>query len=203
MKKDTTILENQDISVAERQLFSYRDHSTSCFYKVLKDCGSLNTGFLKETWERTLDTQITDDQWKEAWKNAISLSVCNRVKAMQLKILHRAHISPSRRHKFEEELSPICLKCKTEEGDLVHCFWLCREIQKFCAVIEQEISGILYFNIGCDPKHMLLGIFDEINMDKHKKNTLQVSDILCKKMYSPELDNGQNSYKVFKAQGNT
>lgn len=147
MKKDTTLFTNQDISAVERHLFSQMNSSTSSFYKVLKDCVFSNTDSLKRTWERTLDIQITDDQWEEAWKNAGTLSICNRVKAMQLKILHRAHISPWQRHKFKEDCSPVCPKCKTEEGDLIHCFWFCREIQKFWVMVEQELNVIYLLSI--------------------------------------------------------
>lgn len=67
MKKDTNLLTNQDISAMERQLFSQMNSSTSSFYKVLKNCGSLNMDLLRRTWERTFNIQITDDQWEEAW----------------------------------------------------------------------------------------------------------------------------------------
>lgn len=180
VKKDTTFLTIQDISAMKRHLFSQINSSTSSFYKVLKDCGFSNTNSLKRTWERTLDIQITDDQWEEAWKNAGTLSICNRVKAMQLKILHRAH-------KFKEDCLPVCPKCKTEQGDLIHCFWFCREIQKFWVMVEQELNVILSINIGHGPKHMLLGIYDDIIVDKHKKSLCKFLTFCARKMYSFKL----------------
>lgn len=112
---------------------------------------------------------INQDISAEAWKNAGTLSICIKVKAMQLKLLHRAHISPSRRHKFKNDCSPVCLKCKTEEGNLAHCFWFCREIQKCWIIVEKELNIILSINIGRDPKYLLLGTSVEMILDKHKK----------------------------------
>ncbi len=54
-------------------------------------------------------------------------------------------------------------------------------------MVEQELNVILSINIGCGPKHMLLGIYDDIIIDKHK-NTLY--NILCNKMCPFEVVNG-------------
>lgn len=37
---------------------------------------------------------------------------------MQLKILHRAHVAPTRLSKYRKDVSLLCLKCKTGIGDL-------------------------------------------------------------------------------------
>ncbi len=67
-------------------------------------------------------------------------------------------------------------------------------------MVEQELNVILSINIGCGPKHMLLGIYDDIIVDKHK-NTL--CNILCNKMYPFEVVNGQSPFKGTMAQGYT
>ena len=141
--RDTTILQCQNSSHLERQLFLQKSgRSISLFYNVLKGYNTTNTYFLKGLWERELSVEIRDDGWNDARKNAKTLSVCNRVRAMQLKLLHRSHISPSQCHKFNPDASPLCPKCKIETGSLTHCLWHCRNIQQFWQVIGQEINKI-------------------------------------------------------------
>lgn len=148
--KDTTIRECQNISHIERQLFSQKSgRSISIFYNILKGY-TANTHFLKDSWEKELNVKKTDEGWYDVWNNAKTLSVCNRVRAMQLRPLHRAHISPSQRHKFNPNSSPLCPKCKIETGSLTHCLWHCRKVRQFWRVIGQETNKILSTNRNND-----------------------------------------------------
>lgn len=119
IKRDTRILTDQNTSSSERQLFRLQlGTSIRTFYCILKGYDNTNTCRLKEIWERELNVDITDGDWKEARMSIKTLSFCNRVKAIQLKILHRAHISPSQYHKFNADFSPLCPKCKIEMGSI-------------------------------------------------------------------------------------
>lgn len=159
VKRDTTLLLNQSYSCIEKLVFcSEAPKSISVFHNVLRDYGNISTLHLKQTWEKELDVKITNDQWYDAWKSVRDLRVCNRVKATQLKILHRAHISPSKRHRFDAEFSPICLKCKTEIASLTHCLWSCWKIQRFWFNVGQEINKILSVNFEINAIYMLLGL---------------------------------------------
>ncbi len=54
-KRDATILDHQNISSAEKQLFTPQlSNSMSSFYSLLKEYGVVSTSPLKETWEREL-----------------------------------------------------------------------------------------------------------------------------------------------------
>lgn len=86
----------------------------------------------------------------------------------QLKILHRAHISPSHCHRFNADFSPLCLKYKIETGSLTHCLWSCWKIQQFWYVIGREINKILAIAAECTPLYMLLGISHTSVTDKYK-----------------------------------
>lgn len=117
VRRKTSLLSDQSISDFEKQLFLPRfKTSIKSSYTLLKEYASTNTIHLKGLWEKELGMEINDEDWDNIWRNANSLSVCNRIKAIQLKILHQAHVSPSKRHKFNSDLSPLCPKCKTEVG---------------------------------------------------------------------------------------
>lgn len=68
--KDTRILQWQDISHLERQLFLQKyGSSISVFYNILKGYNITNTSSLKGLWERDLNVKITDDGWNDTWKS--------------------------------------------------------------------------------------------------------------------------------------
>ena len=180
--KDTSILQCQDISRLERQLFLQKSGSSiSLFYNILKEYNITNTSSLKGLWERELNVRITNDDWNDAWKSAKILNVCNRVRAMQLKLLHRVHISPSQRHKYNPNTSPLCPKCKIESGGLTHCLWDCRKIQQFWQVIGQEINKILSINSNNNPLYLLLGISDMSITDRFKRRLYQTLAFCARK----------------------
>ena len=85
---------------------------------MLREYPNANPHYLRKVWETELDVEIGEDMW---FGRMQTLSICNKAKAVQLKILHRAHISPSRRSKFKDGFSPMCSKCKIEIGCLTHC----------------------------------------------------------------------------------
>jgi len=113
--KDTSLCHNRSLSPIEKVLFQIPgEKSVSQLYKILKASSEGNVTFNSRlTWERELSVSISEDDWINIWKYAKSISVCNRAKAIQFKILHRMHISPNRRHAFNNSLSPLCLKCKS------------------------------------------------------------------------------------------
>ncbi len=146
-------------------------HSTksiSLFYSVLSEYVGTSTHFLKTIWERELNIQVADEDWNMVWKNAKSLRICNKVRAIQLKILHRAHISPSQHSRFRADFSPFCPKCKIEIGSLTHCLWFCIKIQRFLWGVSEQLNKILGVSLVPDPAYYLLGMSPPVGLDKCK-----------------------------------
>jgi len=67
---------------------------------------------------------ISENDWETVWSLANRLSVCNRARAIQLRILNRFHITPFLRHKHNPAHSPLCPKCKSDREDYIHCVWV-------------------------------------------------------------------------------
>lgn len=128
----------------------------SLLYKVLS--GTLNT---RSDWERELLVAISEEEWDDIWKYAKSILVCNRAKAIQFKIVHRLHISPNRRHTFNNALSPLCLRCKTQIGTLTHCLWSCNQLQIYWAKIVSEKCILFDKELAMDPVFLILGLPDQ------------------------------------------
>lgn len=167
---NTDLSERCDSSPVEKLLFlSDKKISVSVFYKAL--CFAPHAGLerLKGTWEKELNVDIRDEKWEDVWRYAKAISVCNRTQAIQLKIIHRMHISPNRRHHFNPTLSPMCLKCKIEVGTLTHCLWSCQKLQVYWCKVLSEIEKILGLKLEMDPVSLLLGLPSQYLISKHKK----------------------------------
>lgn len=83
---------------------------------------------------------ITEKMWEDIWDNARKITVCNQTRAMQLKILHRAHVAPNRLSKYRKDVSPFSLKCRTGIGDLTYFIMSYVKIQKYWS---DEIRKVL------------------------------------------------------------
>lgn len=140
----TTLISNTSASSLEKVLFGTVGRmSISLLYRAMHNIPPVTLQELIVKWEKELSVTINDNEWEDIWIYARSLSVCNCAKSIQFKILHRMHISPNRRHNFNPTLSPMCLKCKTENGTLTHCLWSCHKLQRYWSNILTEIEKIL------------------------------------------------------------
>ena len=106
----TTLIDHPVISAVERILFHQQFKvSLSSFYHVLNGFSAVGAQGVRDVWERELSVTIDEDKWDTIWSLAKKISICTRTRAIQLKILHRLHISPNRRHFFNRSLSPLCV----------------------------------------------------------------------------------------------
>ena len=180
--KDTSLLADMSVTQIEKQiLLSQGNASIRSFYASLRECSGPDTRSLGGVWERELGVEITEGMWDDIWDNARKITVCNRTRAMQLKILHRAHVAPSRLSKYRKDVSPLCLKCKTEVGDLTHCYWSCVKIQKYWSDILFEIQKVLEKRLELDPVSLLLGLPSDHVTDMYQKKLYNVMTFCARK----------------------
>lgn len=180
--KNTSLLADTNVTQIEKQiLLSQGKAAIRTFYASLEDCSGLGTRSLGEVWERELGVEITEEMWDDIWDNSKKITVCNRTRAMQLKILHRAHVAPNRLSKYRKDISPVCLKCKTEIGGLTHCYWSCVKIQKYWNDILSEMQKILKKQLDLNPVSMLLGLSNDRVNDKYQKRLYNVLTFCARK----------------------
>ena len=180
--KDTSLFADMNVTRIEKQvLLSQGKAAIRTFYASLGDYPSFGTQTLGEVWERELGVEITEEMWDDIWDNARKITVCNRTRAMQLKILHRAHIAPNRLSKYKKDVSPVCPKCKTEIGDLTHCYWSCVKIQKYWSDILLEMQKILRKKLELHPVSLLLGLSDDRVTDRYQKRLYNVLTFCARK----------------------
>lgn len=180
--KDTSLPADMNPTHLEKQvLLSRGDTSIKAFYASLRDSSNTSVRVLGGIWERELGVQINEKMWKKIWDNARKISVCNRTRAMQLKILHRVHIAPNRLSKYRKDVSPFCLKCKTGIGDLTHCLWSCVKIQKYWNDVLFELRKVLKKDLELDPVSLLLGLPSDHITDSYQKKLYNAMTFCARK----------------------
>lgn len=180
--KDTSLLADTSVTQIEKQvLLSQGKAAIRTFYASLGDDSNFGAGTLGEVWEKELGVEISEEMWDCIWDNARKITVCNRTRAMQLKILHRAHVAPNRLCKYRKDISPVCLKCKIEISDLTHCYWSCVKIQKYWNDILFEIQKVLKKKLEFNPIFLLLGLSDKSITDMYQKKLYNVLTFCARK----------------------
>ena len=110
-----------------------------------------------QVWAQDLGVEIDETTEISIWECASNISICNRAKELQFRVLHRLQISSQLLHKMDPRKSDMCVKCKKEVGSYIHTIWSCDHIQDFWAKIVSKLS--LFFNeeMVLDPICLLLG----------------------------------------------
>lgn len=111
----------------------------------------------RSAWEQDLGP-LSDDQWDSILRAIHKTSLCARHCLIQFKIVHWAHMSKTKLASFYPSLSPICDKCKTNDGTLFHMYWMCPKLQIFWNNVFNTLSKILGRNVVPSPTLALFGL---------------------------------------------
>lgn len=115
-------LENKLIAAIKRK------GTVSTMYKLLSamnPCTNLQT---KCQWERDMGLPISKLQWNTALKNSTTISKCVRYKMIQLKIIHRAYMTPETMSKIDPSVSNMCWHGCGSVETLMHMELSCCQI---------------------------------------------------------------------------
>lgn len=129
----------------------------SKFVECLNDSRVPNSQYLKMSWEKDLGIDISEDSWAEALRGIRSCSISSNFQLIQYKVVHRLHYSRTKLHSIYPSVSPLCIKCKSNEGTLAHLFWFCPKICKFWSEVFCFYSKVLKTDFPQDPKVAILG----------------------------------------------
>lgn len=180
-KKKCTLLNNAKVSNIKRQIFrTGGDISITVLYTILKGYTKPGVSKLGQTWKRELGVEITDDIWEDIWNNA-RITICNRSRALQLKILHWTHLSPSHFSKFKAGASCLWPECKINTGSLTHCLWSSLRLQKYWESVLCEMQKILKDEIDFDSVFLLYGLPNKRIQNKHLRKQFNVQTFCARK----------------------
>ncbi len=169
--KNTTLMTNNTTSCVEKALsLQIRKKCITVFYRALNSNSPHTSQTTKQAWEKDLGIAIDDADWREVWSQAMNISVCNRTKSIQFRIVHRKHITPVVKNKMDASNSPLCWKCNSETGNYFHCLWSCMKLQGYWSSIVNELTAIFGLPIRMDPMCLILGLPDhQITDSKHRR----------------------------------
>uniref|UniRef100_A0A3P9C5G3 Reverse transcriptase domain-containing protein n=1 Tax=Maylandia zebra TaxID=106582 RepID=A0A3P9C5G3_9CICH len=132
-------------------------HFVSKFYSEIYALIEDKLAWLRKSWGTLLKCEIDIQAWDKILLLPSKISVCNRFKELQYKILHNVYISPYIYSKYNMGISPNCLKCKVRVGTRFHCLWECAIIQSFWKEVCANISTAIGHQVTENPLMCILG----------------------------------------------
>ena len=130
----------------------------------------------KAYWENQFQLQIDERLWGNILLNSKRITCSNKSYETQFKIIHKLHVSPVIRSKYDPLCSPICPRCKSEQGTYSHMIWSCAQIRPFWVAIQDEISKLVGIKIPLNPLYYVLGA--DINAVQTKGNRHLINVLL-------------------------
>lgn len=117
---------------------------------------------LRAAWESDLGRTLTDDQWESVLDRVHTSSSSAKHSLIQLKVVHRAHLTNARLAKMYPEVEPSCPRCRSQPADLIHMFWVCPSLFTFWRCILKSFSEMFKTRIEPDPLCALFGLAPKV-----------------------------------------
>ena len=133
----------------------------SFIYNHLAAYAEITLDHIKNAWEEDLGLELSTDQWKNAQRNVHTSSICARHGLIQLKVLHRAHLSKVKICKMYPDSDPLCDRCKTLPATLAHMFWSCPKLSQYWTSIFKTLSDCFGHVLDPDPVLAIFGVAGE------------------------------------------
>lgn len=114
-----------------------RRGTVSALYKLLIQSLPDNTVSTKLQWEKDIGSTLTEEQWNTITRKLSLCSKCVHYKIIQIKIFHRAYVTPTTLKKMNPNVSELCWHGCGQIGTLGHLLWSCPSVKKLWdSVIE-------------------------------------------------------------------
>lgn len=155
----------------------------SHFIDVFNNQFDISTWYLKDSWEKDLGIQITNEDWEKSIKVINTCSINSRHQLIQYKVVHRLHYSRVKLKKFYPSISSKCNKCESAEGSLGHLFRSCPRLFEFWSEIFNFYSEAYSCDLAPDPAIAVFGWSDSLRgFSQQFKKAVQYGKVLAKKV---------------------
>ena len=136
----------------------------------------------RTSWERELELNLTDELWEDAIHTAWSSTPSARLELIQLKVLHRTHLSKSRLSEIYPHVADQCDKCHASDCNLSHMFFLCPRLQKFWSDYSAIMSKVLGGEITVCPFVAIFGLsIDFPHINRSQSDVLAFTSLLARR----------------------
>lgn len=131
-------------------------HIISSLYNSLFEGKAEFSSLSCQAWEKNLDTNLTEENWETMYMYSHKGSLNVAAQECGFKIITGWYRTPNLLHAFSPQILDRCWRCKREEGSMIHIWWGCPQIQKFCKIVHKTIISITSENLSFNPAQYLL-----------------------------------------------
>ena len=96
-------------------------------------------------WENDLNISLSHDEWEHVFQHIQKGSLNVLTQENNYKLYSRWYRTPIIIHKYNANISPLCWRCKSAQGTILHIWWECVLIKPFWKDIHRLISRITTF----------------------------------------------------------
>lgn len=171
-----------EFSPIEAKVFmgDLQDRKISKIYHTLVTHSSPSLQHLRETWEGDVGP-LEGEDWVEALGSPRGAAISVNLRLIQFKYLHRVYFTRARLWRAGLIASPVCLRCKHEEGTLIHTIWHCSALSRFWRTVLTCLSEVLGWDLPCSPRLVLLHILEGIGGNVYKRHLMLLGFTLAKR----------------------
>ena len=141
-------------------------------YTLISSLTVSNTQRVRNKWERELNIELTDDLWANSLHRVNSTTSCARLSLIQLKVVHRAHLSKARIAEMYPDADSKCDRCAQPQAHLTHMFWSCPQLQRFWSLVFDTLSNVLGVTVQPCPLLAIFGTSPNPLWDNNQKKEL-------------------------------
>lgn len=113
---------------------------------------------LKDSWERELGFDLTDEWWREAMIRVNSTSSCARLSLIQFKVFHKIHFTKNRLSRLFPGTNDTCDRCGLSPADHVHMFFSCPKLVNFWSCFFKSLNNSLNIRLEPCPLISIFGV---------------------------------------------
>ena len=160
---DSQTTPNNPIQLIAQTYIKGTKKIVSKLYQGMLNCRKHSTEYIKEKWEKELNTQITAEQWINICETQYTTTSSNTWREFCWKNITRYFITPKIKSK-QLGIPQTCWRgCVDEEANHYHVFWGCSRIQGYWNDVLEKIQEILDIQISKSCLLLYLGdLPDEI-----------------------------------------
>lgn len=173
---ETTVDKILDINVHNRG-------AIKVIYNILSTLHSPSLSAIRFQWEDDFAFEITDHNWRSILQRVHSSSICARHGLLQFKVLHRLHLSKEKLAKIYPGVDPLCNRCKTGIGSLIHTFWTCPTLHNYWTSIFDTFSEVFGVKFTPSPLIAIFGVVPvDIPLPKHYSNAVAFASLIARRL---------------------
>ena len=112
-------------------------------YETIIEKNFDNNQIAKETWERELVIQITKESWQHLFIDVRKMTLSIKHRYFQYRLINRRLVTNVQRHKWNEEVSPLCTFCGSKQETVIHLLYECPKTKYLWTNFKKWLRYIL------------------------------------------------------------